>query len=475
MDVLFIASEVAPWSKTGGLGDVGGALPRALAARGHRVAVVTPRYGSIDAAARRLERLPHGLWAGGHGFALYRAAGPAPVYFVEHEHFFGGRRGLYAEHGRDYLDNADRFAFFTRAALALPRELGLSPRIVHANDWQAALAPWLLSHEFAGQPWAHDARTVFTVHNLAYQGVFGPDDAFRIGLPAHVLRPEAMEFHGGMSFMKAGLVFSDAITTVSPRYAREIQTPQFGEGLDGLLRHRSARLSGILNGIDVAEWDPATDPYIPAHFGADDLSGKAACKEALQREMGLPVRAGVPLVAMVGRLAEQKGLDLVAAALGELLELDLQLALLGSGRHDYEELFRRLTRERPDRIAARIGFDERLAHRLEAGADLFLMPSRFEPCGLNQMYSLRYGTVPVVHAVGGLDDTVDDYDGANAGTGFKFAGYHPQALLGALRRAVDVYRDRRAWRGIMTRGMAQDFSWATAAQHYEELYGRLIG
>jgi starch synthase len=474
MDILFVASEVAPYSKTGGLGDVGGALPKALAARGHRVAVVTPRHGSIDPEARRLERLPHALWAGGHGFALFCAPGPAPVYFVEHEHFFGGRRGLYNEHGRDYLDNADRFAFFTRAALSIPRVIGLSPGIVHVHDWQTGLAPWLLSHEFAGQPWAHDARTVFTVHNLAYQGIFGPDDAYRIGLPAHVLRQEAMEFHGGMSFMKAGLVFSDALTTVSPRYAREIQTPEFGEGLDGLLRHRASRLTGILNGIDHEEWDPSRDPYIPAHFHRDDLSGKVACKEALQREMGLPVRPQAPLVAMVGRLAEQKGVDLVAAALHELLELDLQVALLGSGRHDYEELFRRVSRERPDRVAARIGFDERLAHRIEAGADLFLMPSRFEPCGLNQMYSLRYGTVPVVRAVGGLDDTVEDHDGAHRGTGFKFGDYHPQAMLSALRRALSVHRDAEAWRGIVTRGMREDFSWGRSAQEYEGLFARLM-
>jgi starch synthase len=473
-DVLFVASEVAPFSKTGGLGDVAAALPKALAARGHRVAVVTPRYGSIDPVARGLERLPHGLWAGGHGFALYRAGGPAPVYFVEHEHFFGGRRGLYDEHHHAYLDNADRFAFFTRAALTVPRAIGLSPRIVHVHDWQTGLAPWLLSHEFVGQPWAMAARTVFTVHNLAYQGRFGPDDAFRVGLPAHVLRPEAMEFHGGVSFMKSGLVFSDAITTVSPRYAAEIQTPEFGEGLDGLLRHRSARLTGIVNGIDYDEWDPARDRFLPARFTAGDLSGKAACKEALQREMGLPVRAGVPLVAMVGRLAEQKGVDLVAAALRELLELDLQLAVLGSGRHDYEELFRHVARERPDRVAARIGFDERLAHRLEGGADLFLMPSRFEPCGLNQMYSLRYGTVPVVRAVGGLDDTVEDYDGASGGTGFKFAEYRPQAMLSALRRAIDVYRDRDAWRGIVTRGMAKDFSWQHSGAEYEALFERLL-
>jgi starch synthase len=474
MDVLFVASEVAPFSKTGGLGDVAGALPKALAGRGHRVTVVTPRYGTIDPTARRLERLPHGLWAGGHGFALYRADGPAPVYFVEHGHFFGERRGIYNEHGRDYLDNAERYAFFTRAALTLPRVLGFSPDVVHVHDWQTALAPWLISHEFAGQPWAPRARTVFTVHNLAYQGVFGAEHAPRSGLPVTVFRPEAMEFHGALNLMKGGLVFSDAISTVSPGYAREIQTTEFGDGLDGLLRHLGHKVTGILNGIDVEEWDPAKDRFTRAHYSAQDLSGKARCKEALQAELGLPIRPEVPLVAMVGRLAEQKGIDLVAAAMGELLGLELQLAVLGSGRHDYEEMFRRVARERPDRVAARIGFDEGLAHRMEAGADLFLMPSRFEPCGLNQMYSLRYGTVPVVRAVGGLEDTVADYDGASRGTGFKFRDYRPQALLHALRRALDVFRDRAAWSGIMARGMVLDFSWSASAAGYEQLFERLL-
>jgi starch synthase len=473
MQILFVASEVAPWSKTGGLGDVAGALPRALARRGHRVVVVTPRHGGIDPAARGLERLPHALWAGGHGFALWVVRGEAPVFFVEHEHFFGHRRGLYNEHGHDYLDNADRFAFFCRAALTVPRAIGFSPRVVHLNDWQTGLCPWLLSHEFAGQPWAAHARTAFTIHNLAYQGWFGPEVAPRIGLPAHVLRLEAMEAHGQLNFMKAGLVFSDALTTVSPNYAREIRTPEYGEGLDGLLRHRADRLTGIANGIDVEEWDPATDPFLPAHYRAGDLAGKARCKEALQREMGLPVRPDVPLVAMIGRLVEQKGLDLVVAALPALLGLDLQLALLGSGRADYEELFRRLGRERPDRVAARIGFDERLAHRLEGGADLFLMPSRFEPCGLNQMYSQRYGAVPVVRAVGGLEDTVEDYDGHRRGTGFKFRDYAPEALVRAVTRAVEVFHDREAWAGIVSRGMAADFSWDASAARYDELFQRL--
>jgi starch synthase len=475
MDILFVASEVAPFSKTGGLGDVAGALPRALAARGHDVAVVTPRYGAIDPAEAGLEPVPGVLRVRGEAATLLVKKGPAPVYFVEHERFFGSRAGLYAGGGRDFPDNAERFAFLCRAALLLPSILPLRPRILHLNDWQAGLVPFLLRHEHARDAALAGARTVFTIHNLAYQGVFPKAVVPVLGLPWDVFRYEAMEFYDQLSFMKAGLTFADALTTVSPTYAREILTPEFGASLDGLLRHRARDLVGILNGIDTAEWDPAGDHHLPARYGADDLTGKAACKAALQREVGLPVRADVPLVGIVGRLADQKGVDLVAAALPALVAQDAQLVLLGTGQREYEDAFRRAAHDRPDRVAARIGFDEGLAHRIEAGADLFLMPSRFEPCGLNQMYSLRYGTVPVVRAVGGLEDTVQDYDGWNGGTGFKFREYAPHALVVAVRRALDVFRDRRAWRGIVRRGMAEDNSWHRSAGRYEELYRRLLG
>ncbi len=473
MEILFVASEVAPYSKTGGLGDVAGALPAALAERGHQVAVVTPRYGSIDRASQRLERLAHVVEARGEACNLFVARGRIPVYFLEHERYYGSRRGLYGEHGHDYGDNAQRFAFLARAALALPRTLGMRPHVVHLNDWQTALGGWLLRHEQAGDPALDRARTVYTIHNLAYQGIFGKETLAAVGLPWDVFRYEAMEFFDRLNFMKAGLVFSDVLTTVSPSYAKEILTPEHGWGLDALLRQRRRDLYGILNGIDAHEWDPARDPHLPAHFHAADLSGKRACKAALQRDLRLPARPDVPLVSMVGRMAEQKGLDLVASALPEILQHDLQLVVLGSGRRDLEQLFERASRERPNRLAVRIGFDEGLAHRIEAGADVFLMPSRFEPCGLNQMYSLRYGTVPVVRAVGGLDDTVEDYDGLRRGTGFKFREYQPQAMLTALRRALDVYRDERAWSGIVQRGMAADNSWEASAARYEALYGSL--
>ena len=473
MDILFAASEVAPFSKTGGLGDVAGALPRALAALGHRVVVVTPRHGAIDPGRHHLEPLPFPVQAGGQAGALWVLRGPAPVFFLEHERYFGHRRGIYSEPGHEYGDNAQRFAFFTRCALALPRLIGIAPRIVHLNDWQTALGAWILKRELSGESWAREAKSVFTIHNLAYQGVFPKELVPAVGLPWSAFRYDSMEFHDRLNFMKGGLTYADALTTVSPGYAREILTHEHGEGLESLLLHRAHDLHGILNGIDAAEWDPARDPHLPAHFRAGHLEGKARCKAALQRELRLPVRPGVPLVLMIGRLADQKGLDIALPALPALLEQDVQLALLGSGRHDYERAMQRLAGERPDRMRALIGFDEGLAHRLEAGGDLFLMPSSFEPCGLNQMYSLRYGTVPVVRAVGGLADTVEDYDGKSRGSGFTFREYSPGALLTALRRALDVFRDGAAWRGLQDRGMALDFSWARSAEHYQELYRRL--
>ncbi|BDG03670.1 glycogen synthase GlgA [Anaeromyxobacter oryzae] len=473
MEILFVASEVAPFSKTGGLGDVAGALPRALAARGHAVSVVTPRYGSIDPVRWGLKPIHRAIHVRGEATTLWVKKERAPVYFVEHEHFFGSRRGLYGEDGGDYPDNAERFAYLARAALAVPSAMRLRPRIVHVNDWQTGLLPFLLRHEHRQDPALSAARTVFTIHNLAYQGVFPKSVVPVLGLPWDVFRYEAMEFWDQLSFMKAALTFADALTTVSPSYAREILTPEGGANLDAVLRHRAKDLTGILNGIDTHEWDPATDPHLPAHFRADDLAGKAVCKAALQEELGLPVRASVPLLAMVGRLADQKGIDLVAAALPSILDHDVQVVLLGSGDKRYEAAFARAARDRPDRMAARIGFDEGLAHRIEAGADVFLMPSKFEPCGLNQMYSLRYGTVPAVRAVGGLEDTVVDYDGWNAGTGFKFTEYSPHALTLAVRRALDVYRDRRAFGGLVLRGMAEDNSWERSAGRYEALYRTL--
>jgi starch synthase len=479
MDVLFVSSEVAPFSKTGGLGDVAASLPAALAARGHRVAVVTPRYGAIDPARHGLVRLPQSLEAGGERCGLWArrgGAGVPEIYFLEHDLFYGFRRAPYGDARGDYADNPQRFAFLARAALALPGALSFRPAIVHLNDWQTALGAWFLRAEHASDPWLAGARSVFTIHNLAYQGMVPKEFMDAVGLPWSIFRfDRGVEFHDQLNFMKAGLSFADALTTVSPNYAREILSVEGGYGLDTVLRQRSGDLFGILNGIDDREWDPARDPHLPARYDRRDLRGKARVKAALQAELGLPVKSHVPLVGMVGRLAHQKGVDLVAAALPALLRGDVQLALLGSGEAQYERFFADAARQRPDRFAARIGFDEGLAHRIEAGADVFLMPSRFEPCGLNQMYSLRYGTPPVARAVGGLVDTVEDFDGWKGGTGFLFGPLDAEALVVATWRALDVWRDGRAWRGIQERGMAIDFSWDRSAERYEALYRGLAG
>ena len=348
--------------------------------------------------------------------------------------------------------------------------------MAHFNDWQSALGPWFLRAEHGDDPWLAGTRSVYTIHNLAYQGMFPKAFMDVVGLPWSIFRLDrGVEFHDQLNFMKAGLSFADALTTVSPNYAREILTVEGGYGLDTVLRSRSGDLFGILNGIDDREWDPARDPHLPAHYDRRDLRGKVRVKAALQAELGLPVKPHVPLIGLVGRLADQKGIDLMAAATPALLRSDAQFVLLGSGQREFEEFFAWVGRERPDRFAARIGFDEGLAHRIEAGSDLFLMPSRFEPCGLNQMYSLRYGTPPVARAVGGLVDTVEDYDGWKRGNGFLFGPLDPVALVVATRRALDVWRDVRAWRGIQERGMGIDFSWGRSAERYEALYEGLAG
>jgi starch synthase len=480
MRVVMLTSEVYPYAKTGGLADVLAALPPALAAAGVEVTVCLPGY---RAALRVAGALPPGtrLWAPiasrmEPAEVVRLPDAPVPtVLLCAHRYF--DREGLYGEGGRDWPDNAERFAFFCRAALEWLRAEETPPDVLHVHEWQSALAPAFLRATAALYPELERVRTILTLHNLAYQGRFPADHWHLLNLDARYFTPEFLEFWGEINYLKAGLVFADALTTVSPRYAAEIQTPAFGEGLDGVLRARRAALRGILNGIDAAVWDPATDPHLPARYGAGDLAGKARCKRALQAELGLDVRDDVPLLGIVSRLAEQKGFDLLAEALPRALAAsDAQLAALGSGDERYERWARELGASFPGRVGVRIGFDEGLAHRIEAGADLFLMPSRFEPCGLNQLYSLRYGTVPLVHATGGLDDSVAEFDPATgAGTGFKFSPYTPAAFLVALERALRIRRDPVLWARLVANGMAQDFSWSRAAAEYRALYETLVG
>jgi len=464
-----VSSEAAPFAKTGGLADVVGALPAALAEFGDQAAVVLPRYGSIDLkTARRVwDRLYVHFGPAMYETTIYQAPATCPVYLVDCPELFD-RKGFYGESGLDYPDNHIRFAVFARAALGVARNL-FRTEIFHCHDWQSGLVPAYLRTTFSTDPTFLGCRTLFTIHNLGYQGLFPKTAAGEVGLEPGLLVPDGMEFFGQLSYIKGGIAYADALNTVSPTYAREIQTPEYGFGLDGALRARSAQLSGILNGVDYQEWSPDADPHIPARYSAEDISGKATCKRQLLAEFGLPEGAmDRPLLGIVSRFTRQKGTDLIAEIAAQVVGLDAYLVALGTGEREYEDFFRAMQQQFPGRVAVKVGFDNGLAHRVEAGSDMFLMPSRYEPCGLNQIYSLRYGTVPVVRATGGLDDTIEE------GTGFKFAEYTGTALLGAIRGAVAAYADREGWQAMMHRGMEKDFSWRTSAAAYSALYRRLL-
>jgi starch synthase len=433
------------------------------------VAVVIPRYGSIDlkGAKRVYDRLPVFLGPARYNITIYQAAEEYTLYMIDCPALFD-RKGFYGESGLDYPDNHIRFAVFARAALAVARYL-FRTDVFHCHDWQAGLVPAYLRTTFSTDPTFLATRTLFTIHNLGYQGLFPKASMAEVALDPCLYGPDGLEFFGHVSYIKGGIMLADALNTVSPTYAREIQTPEYGFGLDGALQARSAVLTGILNGVDYHEWSPELDPLIPARYSAADLGGKRACKDALIREFGLPAEAmDRPLIGIVSRFTPQKGADILAEVAGQIADEDIYMVALGSGDPEYEELFQRMTADHPGRIAVRIGFDPALAHRIEAGADMFLMPSRYEPCGLNQIYSLRYGTVPVVRATGGLNDTIEE------GTGFKFTEYSGPALLAAVRAAADAYRDQTAWQDMMRRCMAKDFSWRASAADYSALYARLL-
>lgn len=470
-----VASEAVPFAKTGGLADVLGSLPRALVRRGHQVDVIIPRYRGIR-AEEHLGTLRVRVGAQTHETTIGATSRDGVrTLFVDSPGFFD-REYLYGAVGHDYADNPERFAMLAQAALDWTVEERRHYDVIHAHDWQAGLVPVLSGRMFRDGRLPQRVPTVFTIHNLAYQGIFDASWLPVLGLGWDLMRVEAMEYWGRVSFLKAGVVFSRLITTVSPRYAAEIQTPEFGFGFDGILRERSADLVGILNGIDYDRWDPERDLNLPEPYSASKLTGKAASKRAVLDAFGIDASGEAlsqPLVGMISRLVDQKGFDLLADLADELPRMDATFVLLGSGERRYEDLWLALASRYPARIGARIGFDESLAHLIEGGADLFLMPSRFEPCGLNQMYSLRYGTVPLVRATGGLFDTVQNFDAATGeGTGFTFVDYSPQALLGTLRWALDVYRDRDTWRHIQVAGMRQDYSWDASARQYEDVYAR---
>ena len=472
VNIVLAASEVFPYAKTGGLADVAGSLPKALAQLGHFVRVVMPRYNNtrIESSGEVWGEIQVPFGDGFQKSDVYVDwSGEVPVFFIDAPHYFGRGR-LYGE-----PDDPERFAYFSRAVLELIKATGDPADIIHLNDWMTGLASVYLKVILGQDPFFASTKTLLTIHNLAFQGVFDPALLTKFGLPAWLFRTEdGVEFYGQASALKAGIVFSDAVSTVSPRYSMEIQTPEFGERLDGLLRARAEDLFGILNGIDVDEWNPETDRYLVTRYSAENLSGKQECKRDLLRSFGLPEKVDVPLIGCVSRLSDQKGFDLVLESIDQILDRGAVFILLGSGAEVYERGFKALCERRPDRAGVYLGFSDELAHKIEAGCDMFLMPSRFEPCGLNQMYSLRYGTAPVVRGVGGLEDTVHEFDkSTRQGNGFKFYDYTSSRLLEKIAEALSLYGDHVLWRQLMLNGMKTDCSWDASARQYVELFEQM--
>lgn len=479
LSVVIAASEGVPYSKTGGLADVLGALPGAIAALGHDVRLFLPYY----AVTRRL-KLPvkdtgvrvtvpmRGVPVKGTVLKV-DSSGGVTVYFIRRDAYYG-RAELYSTADGDYPDNAERFMFFSRAVAAALEALKLKPDVIHCHDWQVGLIPALARHGL-DNGFLAPVAIVFTVHNLAFQGLFWHFDMEMTGLPWSVFTPEGVEFYGKINLMKAGITSADVVSTVSRKYSKEIQTKEFGCGLEGVLRARRNDIFGILNGADYEQWDPATDKFLAATYSRDDLAGKKRCRADLLEAYGLDAPDDVPILGSVGRLTDQKGVDILTEVLEAIIGLGTCFVLLGTGEKKYHDLLTKLARKHPERVGIRLGFDNALAHKIEAGCDMFLMPSRFEPCGLNQMYSLKYGTVPVVRATGGLDDTITNFDPVTGqGNGFKFTAYSGRALLACVRKAVRLFGERKAWSRLVANGLACDFSWAVSARKYVELYRAAI-
>ena len=476
MKILLASSEVHPFSKTGGLADMVGALGKALAHAGHEARIVTPLYRGLREKFPAMRRedwqfnLPLGTKSEQGGLWSLELENRLMIYFVEHPVFFD-RPGIYLENNISYADNAARFIFFSKCVAQLARYAPWQPDVVHVHDWQVALVPALLLHQKRAEGWANPPPTCLTIHNLAYQGTF-PASAFALtNLPQDFFTPDGVEFYKQLNCLKAGIVFADAITTVSPRYAREITTEALGCALDDRLRQRQKQLFGILNGVDYGEWNTVKNSFLPHPYSITRLAGKAANKLALQKEMGLPERSKVPLFGTISRLAEQKGVDIQLGALEEMLSADIQFILLGSGSPIFERGYQELGKRFPTQVAVRLGYNEGLAHRIEAGCDFYLMPSHFEPCGLNQMYSLRYGTIPVVRATGGLDDSVVDFTQDAAGaTGIKFQEYSARALAKAIRKALAIYEQPELLHRFRYNAMNVDFSWEQTISEYLKVY-----
>lgn len=480
MRILLASSELHPYSKTGGLADMAAALAKFLAQARQKVGVVTPLYEGIEERHPEIRRsdmrivLPLGPASVAADVWTLPLNDRLTIYFIDQPEFYR-RPSPYQDNGVDYPDNDERFIFLSKCVAYLARYLPWKPEIVHVHDWHVALSTLFIHHQKQREGWRNAPRTCLTIHNISFQGDFPAASYQLTNLPPDYFGPDGAEFYGRFNCLKAGLCFADMITTVSPRYAQEITTELFGWRLEGVLRHRQAKLVGILNGVDYDEWDPARDPFLEHHFTAADLRSKTDNKLALQTESGLPVSADIPLFGTITRLADQKGVDIQLAALEEMLATNLQFVLLGSGAPEYEEAYRDLARRYPSKVAATTSYDHALAHRVEAGCDFYLMPSRFEPCGLNQLYSLRYGTIPIVRATGGLVDSVIDItEDRNRANGIKFYEYSPRALANAIRKALALYAEPELLSHFRLNAMTADFSWRRATEEYLNVYRTLL-
>jgi starch synthase len=475
--IVLVSSEVAPFSKTGGLADMSGSLPGVLKRMGCDVKVVTPLYAMVKKSGCALKTLLKdvkvviGKKSVKGDISVAALNGGVDTYLIERDEYYN-RDYLYGTSKGDYSDNAARFAFLSLMTLELCKEIGFQPDVIHCNDWQSGLIPAYLRTLYRDDPFYAHTAVLFTIHNMAYQGNFHKNELDLTGLPPEIFNAQGIEFWGKVSFLKAGTVYSEVITTVSQTYSLEIQTPEYGHGMEGILSHRKDDLVGIINGVDYEAWSPEKDPIILANYSRDDLYGKSECKKDLIAQFGLPESLkNFPLLGMVSRLADQKGIDLLAEIMEDLMKLNVGVVLLGTGELKYHELFNSITQKYPRKAGIQLCYDNNLAHKIEAGCDMFLMPSKYEPCGLNQIYSLRYGTIPVVRATGGLEDTIKDYTlSPEKGNGFKFTDYTPKAFLDKIKEALVVYEDKSVWLELVKRGMALDFSWEDSARQYIDLY-----
>ena len=481
LKVLIATPEAIPFAKTGGLADVTGALPKVLQGLGCEVRLIMPFYRQIQESGEKAEIKDTGIQVSvSLGFrelsvpVFQSSANNVPAYFLKRDEYYD-RKYLYTMPDGDYFDNAERFILFSRAVVEAIKKLNFKPDIIHCHDWQTGLISAFLKTIYKNDQFFADTKTVFTIHNIAYQGQF-PQSHFPLtGLPHEIFTPDGIEFWGNMNLLKAGIVFSDIITTVSEKYSKEIQTPEFGYGLEGILMAKKDNLFGVLNGVDYDDWSPEKDKFIISKYDYKDLSGKAKCRQDLLKEYSLNLSDDAPVIGIISRLADQKGFDILSQAMEELMSMNIGIVVLGTGEKKYHDLFAELAKKYPKKLGVKITFDNKIAHKIEAGSDMFLMPSKYEPCGLNQIYSLKYGTIPIVRATGGLDDTIDDYDPKVAeGNGFKFNEYSSKALIVKVNKALEAFSDKKEWKKLVLNAMQQDFSWERSAKRYVELYKRLM-